>query len=67
MLSNNIFLKLEIAYLDKAKKEKFIYVSIGDNKNCIEKYSLIRDFRRYCNPKTNKNIKLLKLYNLHFL
>ena len=64
--TQDLFLKLEMAYLDESKKDKIVYVSIGDNRDCIEKYTSPRDFKKYCNPQTNENITYLKLYNLHF-
>lgn len=47
------------------KEEYIFYVSIGDNRECIEKYNSPISFEKHCNPKTNKNILYLKLYNLH--
>ncbi len=62
----DVYIKLDMTYLDDSKIEKIIYVSITDNQECIEKYHTLSDFEKYCNPKTNQNIKYLKLYNLHF-
>ena len=45
--------------------EDIFYASIGDNRECIEKYNSPLSFEKYCNPKTNKDILYLKLYNLH--
>lgn len=47
------------------KEEDIFYVSIGNNKECIEKYNSPISFEKHCNPKTNKNISFLRLYNLH--
>jgi hypothetical protein len=63
--NNDLFIKLEMVYSDN-KTDKIIFVSMGDDKEFIKKYSSPDKFKEYCNPKTNKKIKNLKLYNMHF-
>lgn len=35
-------------------------------KKAVTKNATSDKFKKYCNPETNKKIKELKLYNLHF-
>ena len=62
-----IFIKLELAEMENEQNqmEKVIYVSIGDDKTCIEKYTSPISFEKHCNPKENKDITYLKLYNVY--
>lgn len=58
-----LYLRLETKL---ENKEKIVYVSISDNQDCITKYKHTNNLEKYCNPKTNKSISYLKLYNLYF-
>ncbi|MBN2675868.1 MAG: hypothetical protein JXR30_01295 [Alphaproteobacteria bacterium] len=60
-----IYIKFIMDTLDDSSKERVIFVSIGDNKECIKKYNRIEDFEKYCNPENYDDISLLNLYNLH--
>lgn len=63
---NTVFIKIIKDKLKVENKEEDIfYVSVGDNEECIRKYNSPLSFEKYCNPKTNNDIKFLKLYNLH--
>lgn len=65
--ASDLFIKLDMVYADDSEqKEKMIFVSVGDNKDCIEKYGSPIDFEKKCNPKTSNKITYLKLYNLYF-